>query len=104
MVAPETQAALRDSIELGKQRLEIDWDTGEVVDLDPILQRLLERLASTARLEAGNHEAGCSWTKPCTCGAARLAQRAAYVLKRGGIMAGSGEFNSSGLLWVLNDT
>jgi fructose-1,6-bisphosphatase/sedoheptulose 1,7-bisphosphatase-like protein len=88
-------------VTLGKQRFELDWDTGEVIDLDPYLKRLIERLASTAKMVAQDHEAGCPWVKPCTCGAMRLALRANEILARGGMVAGSGEFDSSALLYIL---
>lgn len=40
-----TKNEIIESPQIGKQWLEIDWDTGEVVDLEPYLVRLFGRLA-----------------------------------------------------------
>ena len=41
-------------VKLGKQRVEIDWDTDEIVDLDPYIKRILERLDMAERKLAGH--------------------------------------------------
>lgn len=53
---------LKASPQLGKQILEIDWDTGEVTDLEPYIRRLLQRLDAAEKIAGSYSKADPSFS------------------------------------------
>ena len=73
---------------IGKQRLEIDWDTGDVTDLDPYLAHLFFRL-DEARTTAKTipHAGYCGALTPCSCGARPIPMSGSGELDKDAFMA-----------------